>query len=373
MLLDENHQPIQIAQTRSVHAFVRSRLLESKPVADQSPRADLRLITHHVWATTLSCPLASDWLTLSLCRQLLPQTADQIVSKWQPWCLSIEPESPAPVWRPVRLDQALSRGAVIKGLARDRQSATQACDQLVDLFELCREPAELAKAPSGCACAYKDMGRCPAACDGSESMTAYRKRMDQSIEFASGMTEPCQSQLEHSMHTSAKAELFEQAQACKLKLKLVAALETSKSLKLTPLSALSYLVIGQSQRPGWQEVYFASPLGVEPLVFMQCPSRDQVCSEIVNRVRQLQESATSCIKSLNTAQLSVLFDSLCVLARHALGPGRKTQVLIALDCADEKRIRKLHQAQHELSKPTTPLPARSSTASSKPADQKESP
>lgn len=44
-----------------------------------------------------------------------------------------------------------------------------------DAFDLCRYYNILVEAPAGRACAYKEMGKCPAPCDGSISMEQYRE------------------------------------------------------------------------------------------------------------------------------------------------------------------------------------------------------
>ncbi len=48
---------------------------------------------------------------------------------------------------------------------------------MVDAFDLCRYPNILKQAPRGVACAYKEMGRCPAPCDGTEALELYRVRV----------------------------------------------------------------------------------------------------------------------------------------------------------------------------------------------------
>ena len=57
-----------------------------------------------------------------------------------------------------------------------KKQAMLSAESVTDALDLCRHHHLLVLAPDASACAYKDMGRCPAPCDGSESMASYRDR-----------------------------------------------------------------------------------------------------------------------------------------------------------------------------------------------------
>jgi len=64
-----------------------------------------------------------------------------------------------------------------------------------DAFDLCRYYNVLVEAPGARACAYKEMGKCPAPCDGSISMEQYRGMVEWS---AQGMVDPATLVRDHT-------------------------------------------------------------------------------------------------------------------------------------------------------------------------------
>ncbi|MGE3182872.1 MAG: hypothetical protein AB7N71_14670, partial [Phycisphaerae bacterium] len=54
-----------------------------------------------------------------------------------------------------------------------RTQTQHAMEALWDIFDLCRYPEQIRKSPHGQRCAYAEMGRCAAPCDGSQPMTEY--------------------------------------------------------------------------------------------------------------------------------------------------------------------------------------------------------
>src|SRR6185295_16204268 len=70
---------------------------------------------------------------------------------------------------------ALARGVFIGPIA-DKDTAGRLIERTIDAFDLCRYHHLLVQAPRATACAYKEMGRCPAPCDGSETMAGFRAR-----------------------------------------------------------------------------------------------------------------------------------------------------------------------------------------------------
>lgn len=65
-----------------------------------------------------------------------------------------------------------------------RGAAQAALESLWDLFDLCRYPEQIRKAPRGVRCAYADMGRCDAPCDGTVPMERHEERLAAAWRFA---------------------------------------------------------------------------------------------------------------------------------------------------------------------------------------------
>jgi excinuclease UvrABC nuclease subunit len=97
------------------------------------------------------------------------------------------------------------------GPFRDKVRCAAFVELLEDLFDLCRKHEILVRAPHGQPCVYAEMGKCPAPCDGSLSMSVYGQMIRDSIDFASGRHDPRIAALEVRMQEAAAAQAFERA------------------------------------------------------------------------------------------------------------------------------------------------------------------
>ena len=94
-----------------------------------------------------------------------------------------------------------------------RRDAEEWLHMLEDAFDLCRYYQILEQAPHGQACAYFDMGKCPAPCNGSISLKIYRQMVAEALAFSAGQRGPRLAVLQDSMQAAAKALAFEKAAA----------------------------------------------------------------------------------------------------------------------------------------------------------------
>ncbi|MFI4896879.1 MAG: hypothetical protein ACIARR_03540, partial [Phycisphaerales bacterium JB059] len=171
----DDGQTILLAATGDLRRFALTRL--GRP-DDQTPasRENLAPITARLRARVVGSAFEGDALYLEEARARLPGAYRSMLDTRRAWCVHLDPEADPPVWR--RLDLLGAPGEPISpetiiGPFRDKHAATRFAEHLDDLFDLCRTPRELEIAPRGRACAYKEMGRCDAPCDGSADMAAY--------------------------------------------------------------------------------------------------------------------------------------------------------------------------------------------------------
>jgi excinuclease UvrABC nuclease subunit len=92
-----------------------------------------------------------------------------------------------------------------------RRDAEEWLHMLEDAFDLCRYHQILEQAPHGQACAYFDMGKCPAPCNGSISLEVYRQMVAEALAFSAGQRQTRLTVLQESMQAAAKALAFEKA------------------------------------------------------------------------------------------------------------------------------------------------------------------
>src|SRR5207248_6767272 len=81
------------------------------------------------------------------------------------------------------IDLTQKTGTLI-GPLEDKHAAARFIQLVEDAFDLCRYYNILLESPRAKACAYKEMGKCPAPCDGSISMAKYRHLIEWSAQVA---------------------------------------------------------------------------------------------------------------------------------------------------------------------------------------------
>jgi excinuclease UvrABC nuclease subunit len=87
----------------------------------------------------------------------------------------------------VKTTNLSERSGVFIGPVEDKHAAHRMIELAEGAFDLCRYYNVLVQSPHGKACAYKEMGKCPAPCDGTISMEAYRAMVSAS---AAAVMEP---------------------------------------------------------------------------------------------------------------------------------------------------------------------------------------
>ncbi len=254
-LLGAGDAPILVTTAADIRSRLRYRLTEQ---ADEPRRkaADLRQITTAVcWRLTHS-RFETDWRYMEIVRAVWPETYRDLLGKRTAWFVAIDAEAPVP-------DLGVVAGPVGSGRQfgpfPDRRSAERFIDALIDAFDLCRCVSILRQAPHGAGCAYKQMGRCAAPCDGSTSMDAYRAVVGRAIALAAGDREPQRLLLHEKMTRAAEAMQFEQAGVMKGRMERLDEFESPRFRSVREPRDFRFVII----QPG--------------------PSRQQACSFVCDR------------------------------------------------------------------------------------------
>ena len=179
LMLDAERNPVQLLCVKNLRASVRRRLGESAPDAGPSRRIDYRGLVRYVRWRRVDSRLMNDLTYLDVARVVYPTRWQTIVNTRPAWWLHIDAEAQFPRWK-ITDDPTLPTGQLFGPIA-EKGLAQKVVERIEDLFDLCRYHNVLQQSPRGAPCAYKDMGRCPAPCDGSVSMQQYRQLIDWSI------------------------------------------------------------------------------------------------------------------------------------------------------------------------------------------------
>ncbi len=201
----------RLIQTLGAQSLRRSLVHRLSPARDpgERPKADLRAIARGLWWQP-AYSVFETWLTYwRIARLTAPATYRRDLAFGPVWFAQIQPQDQFPRW--VITEFAFGPAGVDAGPFVTRGACRRFIGLLENLFDLCRYHEVLRQAPNGQACAYKEMGRCPAPCDGSISLEAYRRAVMASVEFALGDTSPRLLELSDTMRSAAADLEFERA------------------------------------------------------------------------------------------------------------------------------------------------------------------
>lgn len=203
---------IHVMAAESVRRSVQARMAISGADAP-SRRTDLRGVTRRIaWRATTS-RFETSWVYLSIARRLWPASYRRRLGFGPAYFASVDLEQRLPRWRIDEYAWAPGRREV--GPFARRRHCAAFIEMLVELFDLCRDYSILERAPHGRPCSYFDMGRCPAPCDGSASLNAYRSTMRASYEFAVGPGDARRAECARRMQEAAGRRDFARAQQIK--------------------------------------------------------------------------------------------------------------------------------------------------------------
>jgi excinuclease UvrABC nuclease subunit len=170
LLCDADDRPVQLLCVKNLRASLKRRLGGDEQVGP-SRRVNYRDLVRHIHYRRVDSAFEADWLYYEAARDVFPQSYQGMVGFRPAWFIHVNPESQFP--RYIKTTD-LSRLGLHIGPVEDKHVAARLIQLVEDLFDLCRYYNLLVESPNAKACAYKEMGKCPAPCDGTISMEQYR-------------------------------------------------------------------------------------------------------------------------------------------------------------------------------------------------------
>lgn len=207
LFLDAHQRPVQLLTTQALKRLALSRLRQ--PDEPARGRADLTAVVRRIRWRTVHCPFENRWWYTGLARQLYPSEYRELMPFGPAWFLHVDWRRQPPELR--ISDRVYEQDGAFLGPWNSRRACQSALDGLRDLFELCRYPEQVRKAPHGQPCAYAEMGRCDAPCDGSVTLDDYAERCRTAWRFAGGEITPWIDDAQQRMRSAAVAQEFEHA------------------------------------------------------------------------------------------------------------------------------------------------------------------
>jgi hypothetical protein len=331
-------EPVLIATTADLRGFVRSRLGSA---GDERPgRVRYRELCARVSATRVGSSLEADAVYLGHARRLMPRSYAVVCERWRAWYAHVDPETDHPRWTKTNLkglveSRSASReagapaGGVLLGPIADKDAAGRFIEAAVDAFDLCRYHELLVQAPRAAPCAYKEMGRCPAPCDGSEPMERYRDRTRDAVKVLSGTLADEIAGEESRMRSAAERGAFEEAGASKARVERLERLRgrgLAGVRRLDEYAPVFVLPVGGGGRARWARVVALSGGRLVALASVRAGDLDGA--------RAVSERLGVLARGVTLAESPAALDALAVVARwlftpasrprgvmlHALGP-----------------------------------------------------
>lgn len=261
LLENERGEPVQLATTGNLRDALIRRL---SPDAGEGPirRIDYPSLVRRVRYRPAFSRFEADWVYLENIRRVMPRQYRKLIRRWRAWWVSVDPGAEHP--RFTASEVPTTAGATFGPLPTAKH-ARQVIETLEDLFDLCRYHEVLVRSPHGTACAYKEMGRCPAPCDGSIAMDDYRRQIEQAIDFLN-RPEAWAARTDAAMREAASQLQFEAAGRCKRLLDRARTLDGEAYTRLRPLEQFAYVTIqrgGGSAKSGRARLFAVGPGWIE--------------------------------------------------------------------------------------------------------------
>jgi hypothetical protein len=261
LFADESGQPVQLLCVKNLRYSLKRRLGGDETIG-LSKRVNYRELVRIIRWRRVDSTFEADWLYYEAARIVFPQTYRGMVGFRPAWFIHVNPETNFP--RYVKTTD-LSRSGVIVGPLADKHAAARLIALVEDILDLCRYYQILIEAPHGRACAYKEMGKCPAPCDGSISMEQYHRMIQWSVDT---LIDPAPAMREQqSRMRAAAAELhFEQAAKIKAFAEQLSQFGKGAYRHVRPLRDFQFLSLQPGPRAKTAKVFLISPGRIEEIL-----------------------------------------------------------------------------------------------------------
>lgn len=201
-------EPILLLRAANLRRLVRGRLAEGES-AGPDRRTRLRPIVRRVWFRRTYSAFEAQLAFFNIAGAVYGANYKQLFGKVDTWFVHIDFGDDYPFFaRTNKLD--LGRGWHW-GPFGSKRAAARCIEILQNVFDLCRYPDVLARAPDARPCAYAQMNRCAAVCNGTISGEHYRQIVERAVAFMNRPFAQSLAAMEEQMKTCAADLNFEEA------------------------------------------------------------------------------------------------------------------------------------------------------------------
>lgn len=206
LMADGSGRPVQLLCVKNLRQSLKRRLSPSTADAPLDKRVNYRDLVRQVYWRRVDSHFEADLVYLHAARSIFPHDHHKLLTTRPVWFLHVDPDAEFPRFQKTQEMEELSTApGLLLGPIEEKGQAARLVERVESAFDLCRYHQILTQAPLGRACSYKDMGRCPAPCDGSISMQQYRRMVELAVRV---LVDPDDATREHQARMrQAAAEL----------------------------------------------------------------------------------------------------------------------------------------------------------------------
>ncbi|MGE5612546.1 MAG: hypothetical protein ACM359_25080 [Bacillota bacterium] len=328
LFTDEHDQPVQLLCVKNLRYSLKRRL-GGEEMVGVSKRVNYRQLVRRVYWRRVDSAFEADWVYLEAARQLFPTSYQGMVGFRPAWFVQVNPEAKFP--RYIKTTDLSSKAGVLIGPVEDKHAAQRLIALAEDCFDLCRYYNILVAAPQGKACAYKEMGRCPAPCDGSISMEQYRQMVALSVRTMVQPGEFVQEQT-RQMQEAAAGLQFEVAGKIKARIEQAGQFGHGAYRHARRLEDFAFLMLQRGPKAGRVKVFLVVRGTIEEVAGLIGEA-----GGIEDLLECIRARAGECAKEELTA---AGVERIGLVAAHLLSGKQSQGVFLQLDEVDEKAVMK---------------------------------
>src|SRR4051812_39307167 len=342
LLADEQDQPVQLLSVKNLRASLRRRLSGMETIG-LSKRVNYREIVRRVYWRRVESGFEADWIYLEAARRLFPQTYQGMVGFKPAWFIQVDATNNFP--RYIKTIAPLGKRGMVIGPLEDKHAAARLIQLVEDSFDLCRYYNILVESPNAKACAYKEMDKCPAPCDGTVSMEHYRSGVENSSRV---LVRPAEfiAEQDARMQKLAGELQFEAAGKVKAKLEQVKQFGKAAFRYAQPIEEFRFVSLQHGPKEGTAKVFLITPSAIEEM----CGLIDEPggISDVLREILQRAEA----LRSEELSEASI--ERIGMVAHHLFSAKHPKGVFIRMHELEEKAVAK---AWRELARQKAPQEA----------------
>jgi excinuclease UvrABC nuclease subunit len=332
LMSDGDGRPVQLLCVKNLRASLKRRLGGEDAEAAPSKRVDYRELVRRIDWRRVDSRFEADIVYLEAARAIFPQTYQGMIGFRYAWFVHVNPEANFP--RYVKTIDLATKTGLLIGPIEDKHAAAKLIQITEDAFDLCRYYNILIEAPNGKACAYKEMGKCPAPCDGSISMPQYHRMIEWSAQVIVDPGDYIREQTRRMNQAAAELK-FETAGKIKAYVDLLSQLGKGPLRHARRLEDFAYVSLQRGPWEGTAKLFVVTPGAVEEVCGLTNePARD---GELLREVLEVvSRRRTRFVDSVSAERIAVV-------AAHLFKAKNSDGVILRVDDLDEKSLAKAYR------------------------------